>query len=206
MVQAKPRFRNFEEYLTLKTVEGLPETRAEYVDGELIELPPESRINLLIAQYLSDRLKDIGVPDDLIYTHAFEVEVPPIPEAREESRLPDLIVIRPEHLEPTEDRATITLEMLPPQLIAEVVSPKAKNITRDYVAKREQYRLIKVPEYWLIDPIKRVITVLDLDKHGQYAERGVFTGDERLSFSPFGELLVTVGQILDRTPKPRRSP
>jgi Uma2 family endonuclease len=138
------------------------------------------------------------VPFELIYTHAFEVEVPFVPQAKQRSRFPDLIVIRPEHLTPTETRATITSAMPPLQLIAEVVSPGNSNETRDYIAKREQYRLIQVAEYWLLDPIKRVITVLDLDERGQYSQRGVFKGRDRLRFAPFGDLVATVEQILDR--------
>lgn len=43
-------------------MDGLPEGRCEYVDGELVEVPPESRVNLLLARYLSVGLEQAGVP------------------------------------------------------------------------------------------------------------------------------------------------
>jgi Uma2 family endonuclease len=195
MTQAKPRFKDFDEYLALESTAGLPEGRAEYVDGELIQLPPESRVNLLIARYLGRCLEDIGVPFELIYTHAFEVEVPKTAQAKEQTRYPDVIVLRPEHLPLTSTRATITRVMPPPQFIAEVVSPREGNQARDYVAKREQYRLIQVPEYWLIDPSAGLVTVLVLD--GTVYEVHEFKGDEQVISPTFSELTLTAEQILN---------
>ena len=51
MVQTKPRFKNFEDYLALGS-EDLPEGRHEYVDGSLLELMPEGEENDWIANYL----------------------------------------------------------------------------------------------------------------------------------------------------------
>ena len=49
MTQAKPRFLTFEEYLEY---EDDSEGRYELIDGELVELPPESEPNASIAAYL----------------------------------------------------------------------------------------------------------------------------------------------------------
>lgn len=115
--------------------------------------------------------------------------------ARERTRYPDLIVLRPEHLELTKRRATITLQMPPLQLIAEVVSPGQTNETRDYTAKREQYELIQVPEYWLINPTRQTVTILSL-KNTQYDEIGVFQGDERITSPAFEMLQLSAQQLL----------
>lgn len=46
MTQTKPQFATFEEYLSYSSeMEG----RFQLIDGELIELPPESRFNSTIA-------------------------------------------------------------------------------------------------------------------------------------------------------------
>jgi Uma2 family endonuclease len=194
MTQAKPRFLDFDQYLALEDTAELPEGRAEYVDGELIQLPPESRVNLLIARYLSQCLEGIGVPFGIIYTHAFEVEVPQTAQAREQTRYPDVIVLRPVHLSLTRQRATITRDMPPPLLIAEVVSPGEKNQTRDYVAKREQYCLLQVPEYWLIDPGANLVTVLVLA--GTTYQVQEFSGADRVLSPTFPRLTLTAEQLL----------
>jgi Uma2 family endonuclease len=43
-------------------------------------------------------------------------------------------------------------------LAAEVVSPGS--VTRDYVTKREEYLAYGLQEYWIVDPLKRQVTVL----------------------------------------------
>jgi Uma2 family endonuclease len=50
-------------------------------------------------------------------------------------------------------RATITLDMPPPRLVVEVVSPEKKNIDRNYCYKRSQYEVRGIVEYWIVDPI-----------------------------------------------------
>ena len=167
MTQAARKI-TFEEYLNLDAKDwvriGLPEGRCEYVDGELFELSP-SRLNLRIANYLLSLLVQAGIPFDLIYTHAFEIEVLGKPR----TRYPDLVILREEHLAPTKWRATITLDMPPPQLVAEVVSPGDDNAERDYTDKREQYQKRGIPEYWLINPEYQAITVLELLTGRQYS-------------------------------------
>lgn len=59
-------------------------------------------------------------------------------------------------------RLTITLEMPPPRLIVEVVSPGKLNWEQSSLYKRAQYEAIGVPEYWLIEPAIQTVTVLTL--------------------------------------------
>ncbi|MFM7427738.1 MAG: Uma2 family endonuclease, partial [Elainella sp.] len=112
---------SFEEYLSLEPG-SLPEGRYIYIDGELRALPPESELNNFIARYLLVTLANSGlVPLRLIVNHACEVEVPVLEEGDPRTRIPDLVILRPEHLALTQRRLTITKEMPPPLLIAEVV-------------------------------------------------------------------------------------
>lgn len=192
MTQAKPRFKNFEEYLTLESNEGLPEGRCEFVDGELIELPPESGLNDLIARYLLFVFASGGVvPLALIAIHTCEIEVAGKPR----TRYPDFVILREEHFSLTQQRFTITLKMPPPRLVAEVISPGDENRGRDLVDKRKQYADRGIPEYWLIDRENHCITVLKL-VHGQYIEHGVFRGDAQIDSPTFGLLSLTTDQIL----------
>jgi Uma2 family endonuclease len=122
------------------------------------------------------------------------VQVPILRSNDAANRFPDLVVLRPEHLELTQRRLTITLDMPSPRLIAEVVSPGKTNRDRDYIHKRSQYAAIGVSEYWLLDPVAQTVMVLTLDGE-DYREVGVFTGEEAIASIEFTELKVKAGQI-----------
>lgn len=171
------------------------EGRYELIDGELVELLPESESNNWIANYLQFLLAATKItPLRLIRIHALELQVPVLQPKDSANRYPDLVVLRPEHLELTQRRLTITIDMPPPRLIAEVVSSGKTNRDRDYIPKRAQYAAIAVPEYWLIDPSTQTVMVLTLDGEA-YREVGVFSGDEAIGSIEFTELNLTVAQI-----------
>lgn len=58
-------------------------------------------------------------------------------------------------------------------LVLEVVSQDKPE--RDLVEKRREYEQAGIPEYWIVDPRTRVLTVLTLAAGGRYVEHGVFT-------------------------------
>jgi Uma2 family endonuclease len=192
MTQAKPRFATFAEYLSYsEDLEG----RFLLIEGALVELPPESEPNNWIAKYLFLLLANTGcVNPRLIKTHSCELQVPVLRPKDPANRFPDLIILREEHLELTQRRLTITLDMPPPRLIAEVVSPGRTNRDRDFINKRAQYAAIGVPEYWLIDPSERSVTVLEL-QGDDYQEIGVFRENDRIFSPTFPDLELTAEQV-----------
>ena len=194
MTQAKVKLASFEEYLTYSDETPL-EGRYELIDGELVELPPESEPNNWIANYLQFLLVQANVaPLRLIRIHVLELQVPVLHPKDAANRYPDLAVLRPEHLELTQRRLTITLDMPPPRLIAEVVSPGKTNRDRDYIHKRAQYAAIGVPEYWLVDPVAQTVMVLTL-AGSAYQEVGVFGTQAAIASVEFPDLTLTVEQI-----------
>lgn len=58
-------------------------------------------------------------------------------------------------------------------LVVEVVSEGAEDRERDLVVKPKEYAQAGLPEYWIVDPQERRITVLTLDGK-VYREHGVF--------------------------------
>ena len=92
-------------------------------------------------------------------------------------------------------RMTITLDMPPPRLIVEVVSPGKPNRGRDYLRKRAQYDAIGIPEYLIVDPQEGVVILLVLMGEG-YQEAGRYQGQQRLLSSTFPDLDLTAEQIL----------
>ncbi len=66
-------------------------------------------------------------------------------------------------------------------LLMEVVSPGEENRERDLETKRREYARAKIPEYWIVDPETRTITVLTLSGRG-YKVHGVYNvGDQAAS-------------------------
>lgn len=196
MTQAKAKFASFEEYLIYSNQVFL-EGRYELIDGELVELPPESELNNWIADNLKFLIASAQViPRRLIRTHACEVQVPVLKPKDAANRYPDLIVLRPEHLELTQRRLTITLDMPPPRLIAEAVSPSKTNHNRDLIHKRDQYAAIGIAEYWLIDATAQTVRVLALAGDA-YREVGLFSGPAPIASAEFPELVLTVEQIFE---------
>lgn len=66
-------------------------------------------------------------------------------------------------------------------LVVEVVSPTSSDRERDYQAKVAEYEAAGIPEYWIVDPQERRVTVLAL-QDGAYREHCVAgEGDEAAS-------------------------
>ena len=192
MVQVQIKKLTFDEYLSYS---DNTDKRYELIDGELIALPPESEPNNFIANYLFFYLASSGlVPLRLIKTHNCEVQVAVLRSGDAANRYPDLIILEPEHIPLTANRLTITFDMLPPRLVVEVVSPGRVGRERDYERKRAQYAARGIAEYWVIDPIEQVVTVLRLED-GQYVEVGVFRDGEVIMSPMFSQLSLRVQQI-----------
>ncbi len=178
----------FEEYLAY---DDGTDTRYELVNGELVIMPPESRLNARIAMFLiSEFLK--FVPFRLICCKDTEIE---ISGRFAQTRLPDIMILSQELDAILGDaRSTITRDMPPPRLVVEVVSPGQESSNRDYRYKRSEYASRGIDEYWIVDPLQQMVTVLTLVS-GLY-EVQEFRGGDRLSSAMFPELMLTAAQIL----------
>lgn len=191
MTVAKPRFSTFEAYLTY---DDGTDNRYELINGELVELPPEAEPNSAITTFLLVALMNAGVSLRLIKPYTCEIQVPVIQTGDTQNRYPDLVVLREQHLALTQKRLTITLDMPPPRLIIEVVSPGKTNRDRDYTRKRAQYCEIGVSEYWIVDPEQQTVLVLEL-QNNQYAEVGRFKSSDQIVSPHFSSLKLTPEEI-----------
>ncbi len=191
MTQAKQKFANFEEYLAY---DDGTDNRYELIDGELIELPPESEPNDFIANLLFLKLVGAGILPRLVRPGKCEVQVPVLQKKDAANRYPDLIVLEEVHLGLTQKRFTIKLDMPPPRLVAEVLSPGKANRERDLIRKRAQYAKRGIPEYWWIDPENQTVTVLVLQSE-EYVVAGVFQGTQAISSPTLPALILTAQEI-----------
>ena len=196
MAYTQAKFATFEDYLAHSDEMALV-GRFQLIDGELVELPPESEPNDFVADNLQFYLAMANLlPRRLVKTHTCEVQVPVLHPKDPANHFPDLVILREEHLALTQRRLTITLDMPPPRLIAEVVSPGKTNRDRDTIPKRSQYAALGVPEYWLIDPDGKTVTVLTLS--GEDCQTiGTFSGSESIQSQELPGLSLPVEQLFE---------
>lgn len=148
-----------QEYLTLETIHLV-----EYSDGELEVLPMPSVRHQRIVLCLY-RLLYVYVAAG----HFYEVLLAPLPVQLRvrKYREPDIVVLNGEKRLAAGDHYVVQSD-----LVVEVVSPG--NPDRDYVQKRREYAEAGIAEYWIVDPIRELITVLAL-QNDVYAVHGEFT-------------------------------
>lgn len=190
MVQLKPRFYSFEEYLAY---DDGSDKLYELFNGELIEVPPESGLNIELANYLFAVLLPL-VGYQRLRGHSLELEVRGEPR----NRYPDLTVIREEHIALLKRRNTIRLTMPPPLLVVEIVSPGELQRNRDYVAKRTQYEDVGIPEYWIVNPEEQTVSVFTL-QDDRYGEAQVLIDRDRLTTAQIPTLDLAIADLFTTT-------
>jgi Uma2 family endonuclease len=108
-------------------------------------------------------------------------------------RIPDIAVIPTEQWRTLQTReAVIELNEAPPLLVVEVVSESTKTV--DYRAKRTEYSVLDIPEYWIVDPLVAKVTIFTLSE-GWY-EPVEFQGVDLIQSPTFPTLHPSVEQIL----------
>lgn len=188
MVPVTKRRMSLEEYLTY---DDGTDAHYELVNGELVEMPSESDLNNAIAIILIAAFLQV-VPASLL-RRGTEIVVSG---SRATARVPDVMVLTEEAATALAgaSRSIILLDMPSPQLVVEVVSPGLDNEKRDYRHKRSEYAARKIPEYWIVDPEQKRVTLLTLVE-GLY-EEAVFRGSDHLLSRTFPTLQLRAEQVL----------
>ena len=181
-----------EEYLNYN--DGTDD-RYELVNGELIKMSLPSGRHGAIAKFLertfdaeNARLQrtwitvrgDVGIQS-------------PRGDRWDTVRIPDVTIISREQWQDLQDReAVIGLNEPPPFLVVEVVSPSTQSTDRR--AKRAEYSVLNIPEYWIVDPLEYRVIICSL-LEGLY-DSEEFTGRDRIISPTFPDLILTAEQIL----------
>jgi Uma2 family endonuclease len=148
------------------------DTRAEWVDGEIIEMPPtideHQWILGLLYRLIMDYVEERGL--GAVYLAPFLMRLPLRPSGRE----PDLLFVSAAHME----RTHRTWIDGPADLVIEIVSPES--VRRDRQEKLAEYQTAGIPEYWLIDLPRGEATFHQLGEDGRYRpgpvdEDGIYT-------------------------------
>ena len=163
----------------------------ELENGQIQEMPPESWQNLQIVMYLITEITKV-IPYQQVTNKAEII----ISGSRVTARVPDLIVLTPEGANELAQykRSTIILDMPPPLLAVEVVSPGKENRDRDYRYKRSEYAARGITNYWIIDPQEQKFICLEL-KDGLYEETVFDNSQAIISVKLPFELEIDLGKI-----------
>ena len=147
-----------DDYLSLET-----NHLVEYANGHVEVLPMPSPRHQRIVFFLQRIIWEFISAARLgeVLSAPLPIELWP-----KKFREPDIIFITAEKLAHQDQTHWREVD-----LVMEVVSPD--NPQRDNKTKREEYARAGIPEYWIVDPQKQLITVLELQGK-RYHEHGEF--------------------------------
>ena len=140
--------------------------RIEFTDGRLEFLPTPTEIHESLVRFLFLALFQFVDAGKLgqVYFNGIRVRIRP-----RKNRLPDVLFLHKDHFHARHNRVWDGAD-----LVMEVVSDNSKDRQRDYEQKLADYAEAKVPEYWIVDPERRLVTVYQL-QDGKFAIHGAFS-------------------------------
>jgi Uma2 family endonuclease len=194
MTVATARRMSLEEYLNY--YDGT-DTRYELVDGVLVEMSlgtgKHSGIIRRLSKAFEREAENMGLSWAAIPS-LVGVETK-VAGKKDHVRIPDVTVL-PETqwnvIEARSGSAVIRLREAAPILVAEVISPSTKST--DLGEKRSEYADRGINEYWLIDPVKKVVLVLTLV--GKAYQEATFAGNSIIISLTFPSLTLTAIEVL----------
>lgn len=181
-----------DDYLTY---EDGTDTRYELVNGELVAMAQPKGRHGAIAEFLNDSFRDEIKRLGREWTSKQMAVAIQSPRGGrwDTARIPDVMVLSLEQWRSLRDQtAVIRLNDPPPFLVVEVVSDST--VTTDYRTKRVEYNVLNIPEYWVVDPLKHCITIMQ-PVDDLYEERR-FTDADVIVSPTFPDLTLTVEQVL----------
>ncbi|MCY4129306.1 MAG: Uma2 family endonuclease [Gammaproteobacteria bacterium] len=157
----------------------------EFADGFLEELPHPTDLHQSILLFL------FRCFDERVRSEGGVALVGPLRLKIRENcfREPDLLLLRDAHDSRRQNRYWLGAD-----LVVEVVSPDDPE--RDYVQKRHDYATARISEYWIVDPQRDEITIMNLVQD-HYVENGTFRLGESASSSLLDGFSVKVSEALD---------
>lgn len=199
MVQATPQILTATEFITRYG----DNDRYELIDGELIEMEPtgpHEQVAAFVARKLNVEIDRQDTTDFIPHRCLIRLL------GTETAFRPDVIVLDQSQLsnEPLWQQEPVITLGSSIKLVVEVVSSNWQN---DYARKAEDYALLGIPEYWIVDylgiggreyvgkPKQPTLTICTLIED-EY-QKSPFRGNEQLNSSIFPSLRLTANQIFD---------
>lgn len=159
----------------------------EYTDGHIEVLPMPTKYHQAISKVLFLALLAVmrRIGGDVFYA-PLRVEV-----RSGKFREPDLLLVLDRDDPRAQDEYWTGAD-----LVVEIVSPDKPK--RDTEEKPLDYAEASIPEYWIVNPLKSMITVLVLED-ATYTEHGVFQRGERAVSKLLDGFSVSVDEVFDAT-------
>jgi len=156
----------------------------EFTDGTIEVLPMPTDRHQVIVRFLLFALSAFLHPNGNVLFAPLRLKV------REgKFREPDLLAVLD-----ADDARRQDAYWLGADLVMEVVSPDS--VERDTSVKRADYAEGGIQEYWIVNPIEEVITVLRLSGD-QYAEHGVFQRGDTATSALLEGFSIRVDELFD---------
>lgn len=155
-IASPPGKLTFEEFVAWAD----EDTRAEWVEGEIQQMSPVSKIHQELCGFLFALLREFIEAHGLgvLFDQTFLMRL----RDQRTGREPDLLFVSNANLH----RVTNTYLDGPADLVVEIVSPESE--VRDREVKLAEYERAGIPEYWLIDPLRSIALFYQLGKDGRY--------------------------------------
>lgn len=166
--------------------------RWELIDGVAYDMtPPPLRVHQEISGNLNEVFRAFfkGKPCKVYYA-PFGVRLPDKNEPDEELRTvvePDLVVVCDESkLDEKGCRGA-------PDLVVEILSPSTAS--KDHVKKKNLYERHGVKEYWLIDPVNRLVTIYRQTGKNTFGPAEIFDHEAKLKVPLFPGLTIDFSDV-----------
>jgi Uma2 family endonuclease len=197
MVQLQPKLLTAREFID----QYGDNPQYELIDGELIDLEPTG-IHEQVAGFVGRKLNVAIEQQNVPYVIPYRCLIQLL--GTETAFRPDLVVLDQTQLsqEPLWQQEPVICQGTSIKLVVEVVSTNWQN---DYARKTEDYALLNIPEYWIVDylglggrdyigtPKQPTLTLCVLDSDRYQKQR--LQGNDRLQSPTFPDLQLTAEQI-----------
>lgn len=80
-----------------------------------------------------------------------------------------------------------------PDMVIEITSPSTAR--RDKVEKFNKYEQAGINEYWIIEPIEKVVSVFTLQKNKRYGRPDMYTDDDQVNVTIFEDLVIDLSLV-----------
>lgn len=171
---------------TVEDIYLLPEgQRAELIDGQIYNMAPPSPLHQKLVMELSATIRNY------IKSNSGSCEVYPAPFA---------VFLNQDNYNYVEPDISIICDSSKmndrgcngaPDFIIEIVSPSSQRM--DYLTKLFKYRTAGVREYWIVNPMTRIVQVYCF---GEPEDSTQYSFDEEISVGIYSDLKICIADLL----------
>ncbi|CAN5711358.1 Uma2 family endonuclease [soil metagenome] len=163
--------------------------RYELIGGEIFV----STAPRFIHQLLSMRITGVFLEYFKKHPVGYILATPGLIFSEFDGVIPDLIYISHERIEEILDEESGKFHGAP-EIVIEILSPGRANARRDLQIKRELYEIYQVPEYWVVDPFEKEISVFRFEK-GELKKAGLFKENDILTTKTMPSFEISISEL-----------